>query len=116
MVLFFILGIVGFAGVGIGFVLYHSLFHAGPAGAAIFIVYCVVAGLLVLAVYIVAITCIQGTIAVFRQCYAVCYYGSHYPQLGESLEPPAEGFTPAPSPAPPLPSALPPAQEPPPVW
>ena len=116
MVLFFILGIAGFVGVGIGFVLYHSLFHAGPAGAAIFVLYCVVAGLLVLAVYFLAITCIQGTIAVFRQCYAVCYYGSQYPQLGQFLEPPVEGLTPAPSPTPPLPSALPPAQEPPPVW
>lgn len=112
--LFLVLGIVGFVGVGLGFVLYHSFFHAGAAGATVFILYCVIGGLAALAIYFFAIVCIQGTISVFRQCYAVCYYGSHYQQLGDFLDPPLN-LAPAPSPAPPS-AITPPAQDPPPVW
>lgn len=116
LVLFLVLGVVAFGGVGLGFVLYHTLFHAGPAGATVFILYCVVAGLLGLAFYILAVTCIQGTIAVFRQCYAVYYYGSHYQQLGAFLDPPPDGTASVASPAPPPSPVMPPVQEPPPVW
>lgn len=116
LVLFVVLGVVAFAGVGLGFVLYHSLFHAGPAGAMLFILYCVIAGLLGLAFYILTVTCIGGTIAVFRQCYAVYYYGSHYQQLGDFLEPPPEGIAAAAHPVPPPLPVMPPVQQPPPVW
>lgn len=116
MALFIVLGILGFAGVAIGFFLYHAFFHASVAGSAVFILYCVIAGLLFMAFYFAAIFSIQGALAVFRQCYAVCFYGSHYPQLGDFLEPPPDALVSAPSPVPPAPPVMPPVQEPPPVW
>lgn len=111
MAVFVVLGIVVVAGGGIGFVLYHFLWHAGSGGATLFILYCVVAGLVVLALYLLLLSALYGSIALIKQSYAVYFYGSWYRPLGDRLEPPAAPVPWQPSPAPP--SA--PVPEPPPV-
>jgi hypothetical protein len=118
---FVVLAILGVGGAGIGFVLYRAFWHAGPGGGAIFVLYCIVAGLAILAVYLLLITLVYGVVAVVKQCYAAYFYGSYYPLLGDRLEPPAP-VTPDPVPPVPIPPAaildpspplLPPDQPPP---
>ena len=70
IVVFIVLGILVSGGVGFGFVLHHVFAHAGPAGFAIFVLYCVVAGLIVAVIYFLALIFLHGTIAVFRQSFA----------------------------------------------
>jgi hypothetical protein len=111
MAVFVVLGIVLAAGGGIGFVLYHFLWHAGAGGATLFILYCVIAGLAVLALYIFLLCVLYGSIALVKQSYAVYFYGSWYRPLGDRLEPPAAPVPWQPIPVPP--SA--PLPEPPPV-
>lgn len=118
MVLFLVFLVLGLGGGGIGFILYRSLWHAGVGGAAVFILYCVVAALILIALYFLAVIALYGTVAVVKQCYAAYFYGSCYPALGDRLEPPApappaEVLAPPPDP---LPPSLPPVSDPPPVW
>lgn len=101
MAIFIVLGILGAVGVGLGFGVYYATAHSGLAGHAFFILYCVVAGFFVAAFYVLSLLCLNGTIAVFRQCYAVYFYGSHYPLLGDWIDPPLPTPVPAPQPAPP---------------
>jgi hypothetical protein len=99
----FVLGVLALIGIGLGFGLHHAIAHSGPAGYAIFIVYCVVAGCLFFALYTVSVLCLNGVVAVFRQCYALYCYGSHYPQLGDYLDPQPpipRPFEPTPGPSP----------------
>lgn len=110
MAVFMVLLLLGMGGAGIGFVLYRALWHAGGLAAAMFIAYCVVAGLILAGLYLLAMICVYGTVALFKQCYAVYFYGSHYQQLGDRLEPPAA--EPASLPI----ATLPPGLEPPPIW
>lgn len=86
MALFIVLAIVGVAGGGAGFFLYHFFWHAGPAGMTLFIVYCVVAGLLFIALYLLLLFALYGVIALVKQSYAILFYGGYYPALGEQLE------------------------------
>jgi hypothetical protein len=114
---FIVLAILGVGGAGVGFVLYRAFWHAGPGGIAIFVLYCIVAGLAILAVYLLLLMVIYGVVAVVKQCYAAYFYGSYYPLLGDRLEPPPP-ITPASIPlAPvtfdPFPPLLPPDQPPP---
>lgn len=101
MAVFIVLGILGVVGVGLGFAIYHAIAHSGLAGHAFFILYCVVAGFLAAAFYFLSLLCLNGAIAVFRQSYALYFYGSHYPLLGDYLDPPLPTPVPAPQPAPP---------------
>jgi hypothetical protein len=87
MVLFLVLAILGIGGGGIGFLLYRACWHTGTAGDAVFILYCVVAGLVLVAAYLLILLALYGFTAVVKQSYAVCFYGSIYPQLGDRLEP-----------------------------
>lgn len=87
IVLFLVILILGGGGAAIGFVLYHALWHSGPAGTAIFILFCVLAGLLFFAVYSFFTIVLYGYIAVVKQCYADYFYGSHYPPLGDRMGP-----------------------------
>jgi len=53
--------------------------------------YVAAAGLLLLALYLpIASVSIYGIAAVFKQSYAAYFFGSHYPELGNRLEPPEE--------------------------
>ncbi|MGA7351559.1 MAG: hypothetical protein WA891_02995 [Acidobacteriaceae bacterium] len=87
MALFIVLAVLGAGGAGIGFILYRAFWHAGPGGVALFVIYCVLAGLIVIAAYLLMILVLYGIIAVVRQSYAAYFYGSYYPQLGDRLEP-----------------------------
>ena len=100
-------------GVGGGFLVYHGIAHAGSAGMVVFVLYCIVVGLAVLALSLVAMFTVNGIIGIFKQCFAAYFYGSHYPELGNRLEPlPARPPVPAAPQVPPM-SAAP---EPPPAW
>jgi hypothetical protein len=96
-----VFGIFALCGIGVGFVFYSAVIHRGNLGFAVFVVFCIVAGLAGLAVYLLAIVLVNGSIAVFRQCYAVQFYGPFYAPLGVHIDPESGGSTP-PNP-PPLP-------------
>jgi hypothetical protein len=104
--LFLVLAVLGAGGAGIGFVLYRVFWHAGSGGIAIFVIYCILAGLIVITAYLLMILALYGSIAVVRQSYAAYFYGSYYPQLGDRLEPPPPipaqnpPFAPPPNPSP----------------
>ncbi|MGA8109624.1 MAG: hypothetical protein WB974_09325 [Acidobacteriaceae bacterium] len=105
MAVFIVLGVALVVGGGAGFLLYHFLWHAGPGGATVFILYCVIAGLLVLALYLLLLCALYGAIALVKQSFAVCFYGSWYQPLGDRLEPPPVPATwpSTPAPIPPTP-------------
>jgi hypothetical protein len=88
MIVFIVLLILSGGGFGVGFVLYRAFWHAGSVGVAVFICFCVVAGLLLIAAYLLMILALYGAIAIVKQSYAVYFYGSYYPQLGDRLDPP----------------------------
>jgi hypothetical protein len=113
MAIFIVLAIFGSAGFGLGFLLYHTLWHAVPAGPVLFVTYCIFAGLLLFAVYFLGLLLIYGVVAVVMESYAVCFYASYYPPLGDRLAPTA--IPPVdPSPTPPaFPAAAGPLPEPP---
>jgi hypothetical protein len=113
MVVLMVLMLLALGGAGVGFLLFHSLWHSGLGGQAVFVAYCIAAVLVLLAFYFFALVAIYGTVAVFKQSYAAYFFGSHYPELGDRLEPPpAASLTSVETPAP-LPPPLP---EPPPLW
>ncbi|HZZ41039.1 MAG TPA: hypothetical protein VFE06_18020 [Acidobacteriaceae bacterium] len=113
MALMIVLLLLGGAGVGIGFVLFRAFWHAGPLGMALFILYCLAAGALLVAAYLLLCVVLYGFIAVIKESYAVYYYGGYYPPLGDRLDPPG---TPLPAPqVPPSASPLMPPLEPPPI-
>jgi len=95
---FIVLGVLGLGCAGAGFVLYRAFWHAGPGGVAVVVIFCVFAFLLLLAVYLLMALALYGVIAVVKQSYAVWFYGSYYPQLGDRLDPSAS----IPSPTPPF--------------
>ena len=114
MAIFLVVGVFAAGGFGVGFVLYHALWHSGPGGSALFVLYCVLAGLFVFAVYFLGVLLVYGVVAVIMQCYAVCFYGGYYPPLGDRLWPPAVAVAePSPAPLYPAPGAAPPLPEPP---
>jgi hypothetical protein len=55
------------------------------------------AGIILLALFILACFAAGGTIGTFRRNYAMLFYGGRYPALGDILQPPAP--PPPPSPA-----------------
>jgi hypothetical protein len=83
--IFVVFGILFAGGFGIGFVLHHAFIHQGMVGPAIFYSYCAVAGSAGFALYVLSILVINGSMAVFRECYAVEFYGSFYAHLGSRL-------------------------------
>jgi protein TonB len=80
---------------------------------AVFVLYCVVAGLVVIALYLLAVIAINGVLAIFKECFAAYFYGAHYPELGDRLEPPPPAAPAMPEPPPPPVGTVP---VPPPVW
>jgi|GEM_PF-4382964 hypothetical protein len=106
--------VLGSGGVLLGLLLYHLMWHGGIALQVGFIVIAAIMALALLLLYFVVMIAIYGTVAVLKESYAVYFFGSRYPELGNRLEPPEEEPV-ATMVEPPLPP-LPPLQEPPPVW
>lgn len=116
MALFIVFGIALLGGGGFGFLLYHLFWHAGPGGVTLFVLYCVVAGSLLVALYLLLTFALYGAVALVKQCYAVYFYGSYYPALGDRLEPPNPPAAPAGFvPTSPVPPPFEPFLEPPPL-
>jgi hypothetical protein len=90
LAIFLVFAILGGAGAAIGFLLFHAFWHAGPLGITVFILYCLTAGLILAALYLFAMITLHGVMAAFKQSYAAYYFGSHYPELGDRLDPPAD--------------------------
>lgn len=114
MVVFLILAVGGMGGLAVGFGLYRAMWHGGIGLQVVFVAIVAAMALVLIAVYLVAMVAVYGTVAVFKQSYAVYFFGSRYAGLGNLLEPPEEemvGVRIEP-PLPPLPSL----SEPPPVW
>lgn len=103
IVIFLVLLILGGGGAGIGFILYRAFWHAGSGGAAIFVLFCIVAGLIVVAAYALTVIALYGFIAVVKQSYAVQFYGLYYPPLGDRLAPSPAPAAPIPYPPPSIP-------------
>lgn len=115
MALMIVLLLVGGTEFGLGFVLFRAFWHAGPGGAAVFVLYCVAAGALLIGTYLLLCIVLYGIVAVIKESYAIYYYGGYYPPLGDRLEPADASLltmdtTP---PAPPVPPPLPPFDAPP---
>ncbi len=108
---------------GVGTLLYHALWTS-LVGQVICVALAILVGLIVVAVYLLAVISIYGVAAVFKQSYAVYFFGGRYPELGERVEPPPPSMVEAAEPpvVPPLPPAgvvpteFPPLGEAPPVW
>jgi hypothetical protein len=113
LVLFAGLMVVGLAIYGVGVLLYHALW-ASLVGQVICVSLGILVGLVIVVVYLMAIISIYGIAAVFKQSYAVYFFGGRYPALGDRLEPPvgAVEYSEPPLSSPPLP----PLEEAPPVW
>ncbi len=117
LVLLAALIVVGFTIFGLGTLLYHALW-ASMVGQVICIALAIIVGLVVIAVYLMAIIAIYGISAVFKQSYAAYFFGGRYPALGDRLDPQAaaeeSGVPEPPATSPPL--SFPPLEEAPPVW
>jgi hypothetical protein len=75
-----------------GFAAYHFLWHSGPGGMALCVCLFVVLGMVAIALYFCSIFSVLGVVNVFREAYALFFYGGYYPALGNMLEPPAAPF------------------------
>lgn len=106
-------GVLGVGLGGVGFGIYALLWSLGLVGRAVVITYAVMAGALLLGLYLLGLIAASGISGVFRAAYAVYFFGSRYPPLGNLLEPPALPVELAPEPEPSLPGPLP---VPPAVW
>jgi len=115
MVVFFILAAGGMAGAAVGFGLYHAMWQGGIGPRIVFVAIVAAMALVLLAVYLLAMIAVYGTTATFKESYAVYFFGSRYPELGNLLEPPEEDLVSV-RVEPPLPPPLPPLSEPPMVW
>ncbi|QNI33371.1 hypothetical protein H7849_05265 [Alloacidobacterium dinghuense] len=111
---FMILGVGGMAGLAVGFGLYRAMWSGGIGLRVVFIAIVAAIALVLIAIYLVAIVAVYGTVAVFKESYAAYFFGSRYSALGDLLEPPPPDLV-AVRVEPPLPP-LPPLSEPPPVW
>jgi hypothetical protein len=113
---FMILGVGGMGGLAVGFALYRLMWAGGIGMRVVFIAIVAAMALVLIAVYLVAMAAVYGTVAVFKESYAAYFFGSRYSGLGDLLEPPPpdESLV-AVRIEPPLPP-LPPWSEPPPVW
>lgn len=117
LMLIFLAGlmIAGLAVFGIATLVYHALW-ASAVGQVICVSLAILAGLVVVVVYALAIISIYGTAAIFKQSYAAYFFGGRYAALGDKLEPPPAAMIESPEAAPPAPPDLPPLSEAPPVW
>ena len=88
------MAILGVAFAGIGFLAYRLLWGGGVVVKALVVITWVLMGASLLAGYVVAVIGIAGFRNVFRQAYALLFYGGYYPPLGNMLVP-----VPAPQPS-----------------
>jgi len=113
-VVFLALAVGGMGGLAVGFGLYRAMWHGGVGLQIVFVAIVAAMALVLIAVCLLGMTAVYGTVAVFKQSYAAYFFGSRYPGLGDLLEPPEEDLV-AVRVEPPLPP-LPSLNEPPPVW
>ncbi|HLH34804.1 MAG TPA: hypothetical protein VKX41_09025 [Alloacidobacterium sp.] len=114
LVVFMVLGAGGVAGAAVGFGLYRAMWPGGIGLRVVFIAIVAAMALVLLAIYLLAMIAVYGTVAVFKESYAAYFYGSRYPELGNLLEPLDEDLVGVRI-EPPLPP-MPPLSEPPSVW
>jgi hypothetical protein len=116
MIVFVILAMGGVGGFAVGFGLYRAMWHGGIGMQVVFVAIVAAMTLVLIAVYLLAMIAVYGTVAVFKESYAAYFFGSRYAGLGNLLEPPPpdEDLVGV-RVQPPLPP-LPPLNEPPPVW
>jgi len=116
MIVFVILAMGGVGGFAVGFGLYRAMWHGGIGMQVVFVAIVAAMALVLIAVYLLAMIAVYGTVAVFKESYAAYFFGSRYAGLGNLLEPPPpdEDLVGV-RVQPPLPP-LPPLNEPPPVW
>jgi len=118
LLVFVVLLLAGLAIFGVGVLLYHLLW-ASLVGKVVCVALGILAALVAIVVYLVAIISVYGISAVFKQSYAVYFLGGRYPELGARLEPPPpliESPEPPPVAPPSAPPELPPLGDAPPVW
>jgi len=118
LLVFVVLLLAGLAIFGVGVLLYHLLW-ASLMGKVVCVALGILAALVAIVVYLVAIISVYGISAVFKQSYAVYFLGGRYPELGARLEPPPpliESPEPPPVAPPSAPPELPPLGDAPPVW
>jgi hypothetical protein len=82
--------ILGIGGMAVGFGLYHAMWHGGLGLQVVFVAVVAAMALVLLVLYLLAMIAVYGTAAVFKQSYAVYFFGSRYPELGNRLEPPVD--------------------------
>lgn len=117
LVLLMLFAVAGLAVFALGMLLYHALW-ASMLGQVICVALAIVVGTIVIVAYLVATIAIYGIAGVFKQSYAVQFFGGRYFELGNLLEPPpteqASAELPVASffPSPPPPSL----DDAPPVW
>ncbi|AXC14165.1 hypothetical protein ACPOL_4903 [Acidisarcina polymorpha] len=87
LIVFVGLLIAGLAIFGVGFLLYHALW-ASVLGQVVCVALAIVVGFAVIVVYLAAMVSVFGISAVFKQSYAVYFFGGRYSALGIRLEPP----------------------------
>jgi hypothetical protein len=102
LIVFLALVLAGLAIFGVGTLLYHLLWTS-LVGQVVCVALAIVAGLIAVAVYLIAIISVYGTAAVFKQAYAAYFFGGRYAALGDRLEPPVVMPVGEPLPAAPLP-------------
>jgi hypothetical protein len=120
LIVFMALLVAGLVVFGVGTLLYHLLWTS-LVGQVICVALAMMGGLVAIAVYMVAILSVYGISAVFKQSYAVYFFGGRYPALGERVEPPPpppliEPLEPPALNSPPSFGSLPPLSDAPPVW
>lgn len=84
------------AGAGCGLVsllLYRTMWHGGVVMQFGFVLIVAVLAVVLIALYLMAMVSIYGTVGVLKESYAVFFYGSRYARLGDLLEPPEKDRT-----------------------
>ena len=74
------------------FAAYHFLWHSGTGAMALCVCVFIVLGMAAVALYFCLIFSVLGVVNVFREAYALFFYGGYYPALGNMLEPPPAPF------------------------
>jgi hypothetical protein len=108
------IAIIGLLLAGVVFALYHFLWASSIMGKVAVIAIGVVFAIALFFAYIAAVIGVAGFRNIFREAYALLYYGGQYPPLGALLEAPF----PAPMSGPVTPPFAPPPDFPPPeaIW
>jgi hypothetical protein len=92
------IGLVVLAGYGVGRLLYSALWSGGLAAHTFFFAALAAMVMVVVALYLLAVTAVYGVTGVFKTSYAAFFYAGDYPELAAAL---AGQAAPTPQPQPP---------------